>query len=348
MNIGTWNVQGIKEKIVEVSRELNSLKMDVTVLTETKKKGTGSELLDNFIHIFSGVAKDQRAKRGVSVLINKKHKHKITDFEAINENIIRVNMNIYQTPITILGVYAVSDDEPFSIKDEFFERVNDEINKIGNTREVIIVGDLNSRVGQRTNSKIIGPYGEINVNDNGERLIDICQSQQLKILNGFYKHKSIHNYTWVQHTRNLKSIIDYVITKQDTVMQVNDVRAYRGVSCGSDHYLVKAKIAFPYKYNKKENIQTLEKTEEITTKHYNIDSLIHDSTRALYQQRLNQKLGEVADKSVEEVYNNIIYSIKTAAEEALGIKSKRRSKKLWWNDEIEALISKKNNTIKNG
>jgi len=36
--------------------------MDVVVLTETKKKGTGSEILGNYIHHFSGVKKYGKCK----------------------------------------------------------------------------------------------------------------------------------------------------------------------------------------------------------------------------------------------------------------------------------------------
>ncbi|XP_044745289.1 uncharacterized protein LOC123307136 [Coccinella septempunctata] len=341
MNFGTWNVQGMKDKVVEISRECESLRMDIVVLTETKKKGIGSEILDNYVHIFGGVPKDQRAKRGVSLLIHKKHKHKITDFESVSENIIRVNMNLFQTPVTILGVYAVSNDEPSNIKDEFFERMNDEISKIGKSREVILLGDLNSRVGQRVQSKVVGPYGETTLNDNGERLIDICDSHQLKIQNGFFKHKDIHTYTWVQHTRNLRSIIDYIITLQNTRVQVKDVRAYRGVTCGSDHYIVRAKMLFPYKHVNLRKTRLTDETEEITSKNYNTEGLMHDSIRTLYQQRLDQKLEDWTEKSVSEVYRNIINSIQTAAEESLGIKNRLQNNKLWWNDEIEELIRRK-------
>jgi len=43
------------------------MKMDMVILTETKKKGTGSEILGNYIHLFSGVKKFERAKRGVLI-----------------------------------------------------------------------------------------------------------------------------------------------------------------------------------------------------------------------------------------------------------------------------------------
>jgi hypothetical protein len=39
--------------------------MDIAVLSETKNKGKGEELLRNYIHLWSGVPKSSRAKAGV-------------------------------------------------------------------------------------------------------------------------------------------------------------------------------------------------------------------------------------------------------------------------------------------
>ncbi|XP_072384375.1 uncharacterized protein [Diabrotica undecimpunctata] len=244
------------------------------------------------------------------------------DVFRYDENIIRVTININQTPVTILGVYAISDDESIAAKDEFFEKLNDIITNIGKSRELIILGDLNSRVGQRINSEVIGPYGEINLNDNGERLI-----------------QDIHKYTWVQQTRNLKSIIDYVIVKQSTTLKVNDVRVLRGPTCGSDYYIVRTKMVFPFKSNKDNNVnEEPQQTEVITNKRYNLNSLINESTRNLYQHRLDEKLlHNIEDQSVEQIYENITSSIKEAAEEAIGLKTNSASKKFWWNQEIEEL-----------
>jgi exonuclease III len=84
LKFGTWNAQGCKNKMKEIIREVSTMKMDVVVLTETKKKEAGSETLGNYIHLFSGVKKYERAKRGVSVLINKKLKGSIKNWESIN------------------------------------------------------------------------------------------------------------------------------------------------------------------------------------------------------------------------------------------------------------------------
>jgi exonuclease III len=40
LKFGTWNVQGCRNKMEEIIREVSTMKMDVVVLTETKKEGS--------------------------------------------------------------------------------------------------------------------------------------------------------------------------------------------------------------------------------------------------------------------------------------------------------------------
>jgi len=77
-------------------------------------------------------------------------------------------------------------------------------------------------------------------------LIELCTQTSLKIWNGLLNHKNINKYTWEQHTKNLKTIIYYIITKQCLKLKIQDFRAYRGPNCGTDYKLLVAKISFPY------------------------------------------------------------------------------------------------------
>ena len=56
----------------------------------------------------------------------------------------------------------------------------------------------------------------------------------------------IHRYTWHQGTQELRSIIDYIIARQNSGLKFQDVRVFRGMIVGSDHYLVNAKMLFLY------------------------------------------------------------------------------------------------------
>ncbi|XP_030749701.1 uncharacterized protein LOC115877594 [Sitophilus oryzae] len=152
--------------------EIKNLKLDVTVITETKKKGQGSESMGQYDHFYSGVSKNRTAQQGASVLIKRNHRKHVHSWEAISERIIKINMTVRENRITIFVVYGINDDSLVNVKDKFFEDLNNEITKVGKTREIIILGDLKCRVGKSTDSQVAGPYGEDTKNDNGEREID--------------------------------------------------------------------------------------------------------------------------------------------------------------------------------
>ena len=71
IRLGTLNVQGIRNKTGEIIKGLEELKEDITILTETKKKGNGLEILGPYLHFYSGVPKEKRAKQEVSILVKR-------------------------------------------------------------------------------------------------------------------------------------------------------------------------------------------------------------------------------------------------------------------------------------
>ncbi|XP_072384405.1 uncharacterized protein [Diabrotica undecimpunctata] len=196
--------------------EVKKIKSDITVLTETKKKGQGSQDIGGFIHIYSGVEKDKKAQAGVSVLVKKDLKGNLKSWEQINERIIRVSITWKGHDFEIIGIYASSENVSKAAKHIFYETLSELIENINSRKEIVLLGDFNAWTATKTNDKVVGKYGDAKTNENGEHLIEFCKQHSLKILNGFYQHKNIHKYTWVQPTRNTKSIIDYVITKQET------------------------------------------------------------------------------------------------------------------------------------
>jgi len=342
MIFGTWNVQGASRKMSEITLELKQQNVDIAVITETKKKGKGSENLGYYDHFYSGVDKDKRAQQGVSILIQRNLRKFITTWEAISERIIKMNLALHGHKVTVLGIYAINDDALVTTKENFFEQLNREISKIGNTREIIVLGDMNSRTGKKINDKVVGQHGEETTNDNGTRLITMCEQNELRITNGFYPHRTIHKYTWTQATRNLKSIIDYAITRQKSKLKVKDVRAYRGATCGSDHYLLKTKIVFPVQQRENGYKSDTNQSEQTNEKKFNLDSLDNDSTKTLYKNRLDEKLGDIHFETTELQHQYIKDCIQTAAMEALGYSEKtQRKKPYWWDEEIEMDIMNK-------
>jgi hypothetical protein len=48
------------------------------------------------------------------------------------------------------------------------------------------MGDMNGRIRRKTGNTGVGNFGEDRINDNGERLIELCTQTSLKIWNGFF------------------------------------------------------------------------------------------------------------------------------------------------------------------
>lgn len=133
----------------------------------------------------------------------------------------------FSQSLIVVSAYAPTENATESLKDTFEDELVAILEDIPSNKEVLLMGDLNAITGSKQNDNIVGKYGEQVCNKNGERLINLCSQMNLKIMNGFYRHKDIHNYTWTQPTRNFKSIIDYVILRQKTHLKCQDVRVLR-------------------------------------------------------------------------------------------------------------------------
>jgi len=112
------NVRGIRNKTGEIIKGLEELKQDITIVTETKENGNGVEILGPYLQFYSGVPK-KTAKRGVSISVEKRYKR----YTTINENMIKLHMNLLGKKLCILGIFAISDDENVLVKEDFWREI---------------------------------------------------------------------------------------------------------------------------------------------------------------------------------------------------------------------------------
>ena len=81
------------------------------------------------------------------------------------------------------------------------------------------------------------------LNDNGLRLLELCRSHDLCIVNTYFQRKTIHQYTWYSNDGRTKKMIDYVIISKHWRSLVKNCRAYRSAELGNgDHRLVCADL----------------------------------------------------------------------------------------------------------
>ena len=111
---------------------------------------------------------------------------------------------------------------------------------------MIVLGDLNARVGDREIEGVTGKYGVQGENESGERMIDMCVEQELAVGNSYFKKKRKNKYTWIRVAAGRvieRALMDYVLIARRVIGRLKDVHVFRGMAAGmSDHFLVEAKL----------------------------------------------------------------------------------------------------------
>lgn len=335
LHIGTWNVPGLTNKLQELQENLKKRKIDIALMTETKKKLKGTQDLEKYTLIHSGVRQDTRAAAGVAIMINEKWKGKIKSYELTDERIMNIRCRIERGYLTIVCIYAPEEGK----RDEseaFYDKLQQYINRINKNDYIIIGGDFNARIGREKFENIIGTNGENCLNQNGKMLRDFACYNNLRIMNSFFKHKPAHTYTW--EARGQKSIIDYFLANEKTATLFNDTRVYRGTNVHTDHYFLEAKVRILAKWVKNKKLTILEQK-------WKVELLQEESVKTLYQKRLTEHSSRYPEtNNVDEEWKNIKNILEKAAAEALGKQKKKYNNKkiIPWSEEQQKAVEDKN------
>ncbi|KAL6420080.1 hypothetical protein ACFW04_014145 [Cataglyphis niger] len=115
---------------------------------------------------------------GVAILVGNEFKNVIIGYNAVNERIIFVRMYAAPCVLNIIQVYAPTNDAKDEEVDKFYACLETLIGRISNREVVLILGDLNVKVGDTIDdvhlSRVVGRYDMGTRNEKGERLIQFC------------------------------------------------------------------------------------------------------------------------------------------------------------------------------
>nr|KAG5694275.1 hypothetical protein BaRGS_031993 [Batillaria attramentaria] len=142
--------------------------------------------------------------------------------------------------MTLIQTYAPTNDAREEEKEEFYEQLQTTVDKCNKHDIVIIMGDLNAKVGDnnKDTEEIMGKHGMGSMNKNGEHLCDFCLVNGFIITGTCFPHPEAHKATWVSPDGNTRNQIDHMMIRREWRRSVQDTRVYRGADAASDHYLV--------------------------------------------------------------------------------------------------------------
>merc|ERR1712002_118694 len=84
----------------------------------------------------------------------------------------------------------------------------------GVNERVIVMGDMNAKVGDREREGVTVKYGVPDVNENGERLVEVCAERRMSVGNTWFQKRLCQKYTREGEGGQGRSLIDYVLVDE--------------------------------------------------------------------------------------------------------------------------------------
>ena len=122
MNIGTWIVQSVRSKEIELVQEMRKYKISLPGVTETKKKGQGIEDLRSHKLLYSGVSRNERTKGGVALIVTNEIYENL-DYNFVNERLLEANIELPRKNVKIIVAYGPNKDVAKVEKDDFYNQL---------------------------------------------------------------------------------------------------------------------------------------------------------------------------------------------------------------------------------
>jgi hypothetical protein len=324
--IGFWNVRTMAQstKSAQVAEEMKRYHLDILGLSEVRWPGTDKRVVSGLTFIYSG-REDGKHMEGVGIMMSAGFAKCLLEWEPISSRIIRARFNTRHVKMSVLQCYAPTNDAEAEIKDTFYEQLQDEIDKTPKHDLLIVMGDFNAKVGEDNVGveRAMGREGVDTMNENGERLAELCMQSNLIIGGTIFAHKEIHKLTWHSPDGVTKNQIDHLCINSKFRSSLMDVRAYRGADVGSDHNLCIGQLKLKLKTATKKQLQL------------RIDSrrLSNSKVQKEFQLELKNRFDELGDEreqNIENKWNNIKTVILEAANNSAGIM--KTDRKPWISD----------------
>ena len=177
----------------------------------------------------------------------------------------------------------------------------------------------------------IGASGIPGENDNARRMVEFCAQRKLRVANTYFKHRSLHKYTRGERDQDrveMKSMKDLVLVKRHMLRYV---RAVKGMGQGlSDHHMVLCKVRLIGAWTKIRD-------GGFGSQRIRNEKLREYLYREGYIKSFEGERIEGDGDNVKHMGEQVIQAMVESAREVEG----KKPKNVWWNDEVKAVVKKK-------
>ena len=195
-----------------------------------------------WVLIYSTASRERHG--GVGILMSKCIYKCLQGVESISNRIITATFH-GNPKVTVTSVYAPTECASTDDKSNFYSRLEDHLDQVKKHNIHLVTGDFNARVGSdshHTHPEVIGRhcfYKE--TNDNGERLVTMCEEHNLRPAQMKFPQPRKYQWTWMHPTGSTHQI-DHILINRKWSNSLRNCRAYNSVELDSDHRIVSIRL----------------------------------------------------------------------------------------------------------
>ena len=338
--LGTWNVRTLRPlgKLENAIREMEIRKIGILGVAEMRWTGSGCSKKGSYMVLYSG---GEQHTEGVGMIISKKYTKSVMGFLPISRRVMVVKIEGKPFNLAIIQAYAPTAEHSEEDIEEFYEDLEKACKHVASTDIMVVMGDMNAKIGKGRVDRYVGEFGLGERNDRGDRLLEFCVEKDLFVANTHFQQPARRLYTWKSPGDVHRNQIDYIMVRKRFSNSVKDCRTYQGADINSDHSLLVSKMNFRLKKIEKRKIK----------EQYNLDMLKQDNIQKQYavevRNRFNALLCEESVQSddgdesrIEKKWKCFKESVHEATKECTE-KIERKKNKEWMTDDILKLMEKR-------
>ncbi len=159
------------------------------------RQAENSDWRDQFL--YSG-REDDIHQSLVAIVMDRYASRCLESWSPVSDRIIVARFYSKYIKTSIVQVYAPTNEVEDEAKDTFYDQLQKTLDAVPSHDMLLVMGDWNAQVGemQEGESGIVRKHGlNCERNDNGERFVTFCASNNLAITSTMFPHKDVHKYT---------------------------------------------------------------------------------------------------------------------------------------------------------
>ena len=186
-----------EDKRCEIGSLFEERKLDVLALSETKMKGKGESVFGAVKGRISGVM-NGRAREGVGLLLSERLMACVVEWKEVSSRLMWVKVKFGCEVWMFISAYGPGSERSEDERTSFWNELSECVRIVKVRENVVVLGDLNARVGDLEIENVVGMHGVPGTNESGEQLVGMCMEHELVIGNTWFRKKDINKYTWIR------------------------------------------------------------------------------------------------------------------------------------------------------